>query len=244
MNALIQGGAARHTKLWMRACWCEGIIPLLQMHDCLDCSVNSREQAELVARLGCEAVQLDVPMRVDLTYGRTWGDAKYTWEELHGAAAPAKPTKVNGHTFEAAPIPAAPIALPEHIAPEPEPESLDERLQKIPLADLIGEPLVHGKICCPFHDDDTPSLHIYSDHYYCFGCGVHGGHLDWLREAEGLITEDAIKVIFDWQPTSAPRQTRQESDTRTLEWALALWHAAEPIADTPPNPLFVRSSRH
>ena len=39
-NALIQGAAARHTKLWMRACWREGIVPLLQMHDCLDCSVT------------------------------------------------------------------------------------------------------------------------------------------------------------------------------------------------------------
>ena len=52
MNALIQGSAAQHTKLWMRACWREGIVPLLQMHDELDCSVSSREQAELVAQLG------------------------------------------------------------------------------------------------------------------------------------------------------------------------------------------------
>ena len=82
LNALIQGSAARHTKLWMRAVWREGIAPLLQMHDALECSVSSREQAELVARLGEEAVQLAVPMRVDLKFGRNWGDAKHTWEEL------------------------------------------------------------------------------------------------------------------------------------------------------------------
>jgi DNA polymerase I-like protein with 3'-5' exonuclease and polymerase domains len=82
MNALIQGSSARHTKLWMRACWREGIVPLLQMHDALDCTVSSREQAELVARLGREAVALEVPMRVDLKFGRTWGDAKHAWEEL------------------------------------------------------------------------------------------------------------------------------------------------------------------
>ena len=83
LNALIQGSAARHTKLWMRAVWREGIVPLLQMHDALECSVSSREQAELVARLGEEAVQLDVPMRVDLKFGRSWSDAKHTsWEEL------------------------------------------------------------------------------------------------------------------------------------------------------------------
>ena len=33
LNAQIQGDSARHTKLWIRACWREGIIPLLQMHD-------------------------------------------------------------------------------------------------------------------------------------------------------------------------------------------------------------------
>src|SRR5262249_53227177 len=76
MNALIQGSAARHTKLWMRACWREGIVPLLQMHDALDCSVTCREQAERVAQLGREAVTLKVPIQVDLKFGRTWGDAK------------------------------------------------------------------------------------------------------------------------------------------------------------------------
>jgi DNA polymerase I-like protein with 3'-5' exonuclease and polymerase domains len=92
MNALIQGSAARHTKLWMRACWREGIVPLLQMHDCLDLSVSSPEQAERVAQLGREAVALEVPIQVDLKFGRNWSDAVHTWEELrngvkiHGAA--------------------------------------------------------------------------------------------------------------------------------------------------------------
>ena len=90
MNALIQGSAARHTKLWMRACWREGIVPLLQMHDALDCSVASPELAERVAQLGREAVTLEVPMQVDLKFGRSWGDAKHSWEELNGIA-PTKP---------------------------------------------------------------------------------------------------------------------------------------------------------
>jgi hypothetical protein len=83
MNALIQGSGARHTKRWMLACWRENIVPLLQMHDALDCSVSSPEQAQRVAQLGCEAVQLEVPMRIDVAFGRNWGDAKHTWAELH-----------------------------------------------------------------------------------------------------------------------------------------------------------------
>ncbi len=90
LNALVQGTAARHTKLWMRAVFREGIVPLLQMHDCLDCSVRTREQAELVAQLGCDAVSLEVPMRVDLKFGRSWGDASHSWEELTGDSAPIK----------------------------------------------------------------------------------------------------------------------------------------------------------
>jgi hypothetical protein len=95
---------------------------------------------------------------------------------------------------------------------------------------LIGEQPINGKIACPFHEDDTPSLHVYSDHYYCFGCHAHGGHLDWLREAEGLSPEAAIDVIFHWQGRSSSQ--RQDNDERTLKLALALWQATKPIAGT------------
>jgi hypothetical protein len=100
------------------------------------------------------------------------------------------------------------------------------------LADLIGERPVNGKIRCVFHaDDDTPSLHIYRDHYHCFSCGAHGGHLDWLREVDGLDIDAAVDAIFHWQGrTSSPRQ---ENDARTLKLALALWTVARPITNTP-----------
>jgi AAA domain len=98
MNALIQGSAARHTKLWMRACWREGIVPLLQMHDALDCSVSSPEQAKRVAQLGREAVKLEVPMEVDLAFGHNWGDAKHTWQALH--ATTEKPTITFGQFLD------------------------------------------------------------------------------------------------------------------------------------------------
>jgi DNA polymerase I-like protein with 3'-5' exonuclease and polymerase domains len=232
MNALIQGSAARHTKLWMREIWREGITPLLQMHDALECSVSSPEQAERVAQFGCEAVKLAVPMRVDLKYGRNWGDAKHTWAELQQSEPalkkPAKqtaaPSQVNGHAVPSITI--STVVVPK----QEEPETLDQRLARIPLADLIGERPINGKIACPFHEDDTPSLHVYREHYHCFGCGAHGGHLDWLREAEGLSSDAAIDVIVHWQGRSLSR--RQENNTRTLKLALALWQAAKPIAGT------------
>jgi CHC2 zinc finger/DNA polymerase family A/Toprim domain len=237
MNALIQGSAARHTKLWMRTVWREGITPLLQMHDCLDLSVSSPEQAERVAQLGCEAVKLEVPVRVDLKFGRNWGDAKHTWAELHHSKSPAPKTtvtvslsqKVNGHTAPL--IPAETIPVPSEMIALEEPETLEQRLARIPLVDLIGEQSIAGKIACPFHEDDTPSLHVYHDHYHCFGCGAHGGHLDWLREVEGLDVDAAIDVLLHWQ--GRPSSPRRDNDERTLKLAFALWKAAKPITDTP-----------
>ena len=63
-----------------------GIVPLLQMHDALACSVAWPERAEQVAQLGREAVALEVPVQVDLKFGRSWGDAKHTWQEITGGA--------------------------------------------------------------------------------------------------------------------------------------------------------------
>ena len=37
--------------------------------------------------LAAKRSQLDVPMRVDLKFGRSWGDAKHSWEELHRTAS-------------------------------------------------------------------------------------------------------------------------------------------------------------
>ena len=89
LNALVQGSAAIHTKLWLLAVWRAGITPLLQIHDELFCSVKTREQGELIAKLGCEAVALEVPIKADLGYGWSWGDAKHKWENLPPTPEPA-----------------------------------------------------------------------------------------------------------------------------------------------------------
>jgi DNA polymerase I-like protein with 3'-5' exonuclease and polymerase domains len=137
MNALIQGSAARHTKLWMRACWREGIVPLLQMHDALECSVATRQQGELVARLGCEAVQLEVPMQVDLKFGRSWGDAKRSWEELNGIA----PTKSKSESA------AKPESKPKQLAHESKSESEPE----------LSEPATEASVTPPRPPEHSPA---------------------------------------------------------------------------------------
>jgi hypothetical protein len=236
MNALIQGSAARHTKLWMRACWREGIIPLLQMHDALDCSVASPEQAQRVAQLGCEAVTLEVPMRVDLKFGRNWGDARHTWEELHHTAStPATSPRSGINGGAATPILTPdPVILKEH----KQAGTIEEGVKHVPLADLIGEPLINGKVCCPFHDDSTPSLHIYHDHFHCYGCGAHGDAVDWLMMVEGFDRDAALQELKGGRTStirpascSSGSESPAEAEANRCR-ALRLWRQARPIAGT------------
>ena len=44
----------------------------------------------------------------------------------------------------------------------------------------------------------NPSCKIYSDHWHCFGCGEHGGRLDWLMRVEGMTKAEAIDALQDW----------------------------------------------
>lgn len=38
------------------------------------------------------------------------------------------------------------------------------------VTERYGPPIHRGDmICCPFHDDRTPSMKLYDDHFYCFG---------------------------------------------------------------------------
>jgi DNA polymerase I-like protein with 3'-5' exonuclease and polymerase domains len=79
LNNLIQGSAARQTKLAMLACWREGIVPMLQLHDELDISTADRAVAEKAQAIMVETTPLVVPTIVDFEVGPTWGEAKKPW---------------------------------------------------------------------------------------------------------------------------------------------------------------------
>jgi len=72
---------------------------------------------------------------------------------------------------------------------------LDELLLAIPAAtyvcELTGlEPRRNGKVNCPFHADDTPSLQLYDDGtFFCYGCGAGGSLYDFAGRLWGLDTK-------------------------------------------------------
>ena len=76
LNRLIQGSAADQTKAAMIALHKAGFRILLQVHDEVAVSVKNREEAEAAAEIMKNAVELEVPSRVDVELGNSWGEAK------------------------------------------------------------------------------------------------------------------------------------------------------------------------
>jgi DNA polymerase I-like protein with 3'-5' exonuclease and polymerase domains len=76
LNRLIQGSAADQTKAAMLALHKAGLPLMLQVHDEVALSVFDRGVAEEAAAIMRDAVRLEVPSRVDIELGKSWGDAK------------------------------------------------------------------------------------------------------------------------------------------------------------------------
>lgn len=50
---------------------------------------------------------------------------------------------------------------------------------------------------CPFHQEKTGSMKIYADGYKCFGCGVAGDQIDFVKKYFNLSFPDAQKKLND-----------------------------------------------
>ena len=55
---------------------------MIQVHDELDISVESEEQARQITEIMETCVDLEVPSVVDAEFGKNWGEAKKPLEEI------------------------------------------------------------------------------------------------------------------------------------------------------------------
>ena len=74
LNKLIQGSAADMTKKAMLELYKEKIIPHIQIHDELDLSISSEDEAKKVIEIMEHVVTLEVPNKVDYESGNNWGE--------------------------------------------------------------------------------------------------------------------------------------------------------------------------
>ena len=104
------------------------------------------------------------------------------------------------------------MALPQHF--------MDELRRRTSLSQVIGR---HVKLTkkgdrylglCPFHQEKTPSFHVRDGdgYYHCFGCGVSGDAISFLREKEGLGFMDAVRQLADAAGMDVPASKPQDPE--------------------------------
>lgn len=71
-----------------------------------------------------------------------------------------------------------------------------------------GLEVKHGNmVCCPFHNDRTPSMKLNEDYFYCFGCGATGDMIDLVAGLFNMSSYDAAKKLaydFGIDPDKPP----------------------------------------
>ena len=53
-----------------------------------------------------------------------------------------------------------------------------------------------GMMCCPFHDDRTPSMKV-DKRFHCFGCGEDGNVIDFTAKVFGLSPIEAAQKLAE-----------------------------------------------
>ena len=76
LNKLLQGSGADMIKQAMVELHRAGFNILLSVHDEIALSVDTKEEAEAAAEIMRNCVQLEVPLKVDVEIGTTWGSAE------------------------------------------------------------------------------------------------------------------------------------------------------------------------
>ena len=75
---------------------------------------------------------------------------------------------------------------------------IKNRIDTIEAFEYYGlQPNRKGFICCPFHNEKTPSMKVYKGNggYHCFGCGEHGGVIDFVMKYFNLSFKEAITKL-------------------------------------------------
>ena len=62
-------------------------------------------------------------------------------------------------------------------------------------AEYYGMSVRNGMTTCIFHEDRNPSMKLYDDHFYCFGCTEYGDVVKLTARLFGLTQYEAAKKL-------------------------------------------------
>lgn len=77
---------------------------------------------------------------------------------------------------------------------------VEQLKESVDIVDVIGKYIEideSGKALCPFHEESTPSFTTSQEDqfYYCFGCGVHGDVIDFVKDYKKVSFKKACEEI-------------------------------------------------
>jgi len=94
-------------------------------------------------------------------------------------------------------------------------EAIEEVKRRVDIRDYIARyvELRDYRTCsqglCPFHNDHRPSFTVYSENYYCFGCGACGDVVKFVRDYFNISTVEAIERICSDVGIQIPKSLRE-----------------------------------
>ena len=139
--------------------------------------------------------------------------------------------------------------------------TIDQILDRLDIVDIIGQRVKLKKTgrtysgCCPFHQEKTPSFHVYHDkgYYHCFGCQANGNAIRFLMEIDNRnfievlkdlaqqsgieLPKDNIehkKVTYSKKPVSQP-QPKQQVQQKAQQQSIHLIAAHQPTDSSAQN---------
>ena len=75
----------------------------------------------------------------------------------------------------------------------------DEVKARVDMRSIAAEygfnPNRHDYICCPFHNEKTPSMRLYEQSFYCFGCHIGGDVIRFVSKLFDLSAIEAAKKL-------------------------------------------------
>lgn len=119
------------------------------------------------------------------------------------------------------------MSIPSHI--------LDQINAQADLVSIIGKHTTlkrsgkEYKGCCPFHGEKTPSFYVnpQKNIYHCFGCGVGGNAISFLRDYENLTFVEAVTELSKQTGIEIPKE-----DQRAVKYQRT---AAAPVTHSAPS---------
>jgi len=109
------------------------------------------------------------------------------------------------------------------------PQFLDELKHRFTLSDVVGRQVKlvrkgrESTGLCPFHSEKTPSFTVNDQKafYHCFGCGAHGGVIDFVMNTQGMGFMETVEVLAAEVGMDVPKPTPEQVERDKVRASLS-----------------------